>query len=583
VSYATFAGKDSDAPSVHGKAVPSSAASPLHIRQPGDAYEQEADCVANEVIAGGAAKRHWSLPRVGSEASLQRKCSCGASGGSGGECEECKQEKEGKMLQRKAIGAAAPGIAPPVVHEVLNSPGRPLDQSTRDFFEPRFGHDLSRVRVHTDAQAAQSAQSVSAAAYSVGGDVVFADRMFAPHTTEGRRLIAHELTHVLQQGGDQKAPAGLGPAILPQRLGSIGLQRQPIGQGSGGALDPDDQKIVDMAQREASNFKCNVGQVIGAIVHKHFPDDARKIAGTGCETALPGLRTEFSATNPADPKTIRSVPMIYGGKAFVVATDAAHLQDRIADVGKQIEAIDAWRLANFRIDGKDLSNPKITGPLRSMDAGKLIDYANKTQDSDVKTYVTNLRTFSTPTQPGSAVDPLLNDMTMTVGKFSVVIKPDVTGAADTQTKAKYTASPPTVPVPKFDKDGKVTGFPGFSPTVTVEVLTSYATGQTPDLPSEYGRGTTPQDIANKATSVRFHEGTHGEDYLDFLRQNPFPVFAGTDGMKKKDFEDAEDAYTKAEKAWAKALAKVNVKGDCVGKTIDEFHKGEKGYKKICGP
>jgi hypothetical protein len=515
---------------------------------------------------------------------------------------EAEKKEEPTPVQRKAESAATPldgAAAPAIVHEVLNSPGRPLDKATRDFFEPRFGHDLSQVRIHTGAQATQSAKSVNAVAYSVGGDMVFADRMFAPSTTEGRRLIAHELTHVLQQGaggrrdnlighpvtelhGGQKAAAGRPPrqAIIPQHLGHLGLQRQP--QGQGGGLDPDDQKIVDTAQREAANFKCNVGAVLWGILRKHFAGDVRKVAGTGCETALPGLRTEFSTTDPKDPKFTRSVPMIYAGKAFIVGTDAAHLKDRIADVAKEIAAIDDWRVSNFRIDAQDLSNPRVTGQLRSMSNNQLVDYKSKTKDSDVKTYVERLVTFSTPTQAGAAVDPLSGDMTMTVGKFSVVVKPDVRGAADTRTKAKYVAVPPTVPVPTFGKDGKVTGFPGFSPAVTVEVLTSYATGQTPEMKSEYGRGTTPQDVANKATSVRFHEGTHGEDFLDFLRQNPFPVFTGTNGMKKKAFEDAEDVYTKAENAWAKALAKVNVKGDCVGKpTIDEFYKGTKGYKKIC--
>jgi len=104
---------------------------------------------------------------------------------------------------------AAPKVAPPVVREVLGASGRSLDVATRAFFEPRFGLDLSRVRVHADEKAAQSAQAVDAAAYTVGRDIVFDQGRYAPHTTEGRRLLGHELTHVLQQARSEPASAEL--------------------------------------------------------------------------------------------------------------------------------------------------------------------------------------------------------------------------------------------------------------------------------------------------------------------------------------------------------------------------------------
>lgn len=599
MSYSEFAREGPAVSASRAKAATGAASGSLRIGEPNDAYEQEADRVANEVMADGAVRRHWSLPGPSGGTSLQRKCSCGQSGG---ECEDCKQEKEEKTLQRKAVGPAKSSVAPPVVREVLISPGQPLDQATCDFFEPRLGHNLSRVRIHTDARAAQSAQSVNAAAYSVGGDMVFADRMFVPHTTEGRRLLAHELTHVLQQGAggrrdnligrqvaeshrDQKAAAARLPrqAIIPQQLGHLGLQRQPQGPKGGTGLDPDEQKIVDTAQREASSFKCNVDAVIWGILRKYFAGNVRKVAGTGCEPALSGLRTEFSTTDPKDPKVKRSVPMIYAGKAFLAATDAAHLQDRKADVGKEIEAIDAWRLSNFLIDAQDLSDPKVIGQLRSMSNTQLVDYKNKTKDSDVKTSVSNLVTFSTPTQPGATLDPLSGDMKMTIGNVNVVIKPDVRGtsAKAAETGANLTVSPTSVPGYGFDKDGKVNEFPGYSPTITLEIVTSYPTGMPPETTSGYGWGTTAEDVRNKATGLRFHEGSHGEDVINFVRANPFPVFTGKIGMKKEDFETAKKTYTDAVSDWGKALDKAKLHGECVGKTIDEFHKGEKGYKNIC--
>jgi Domain of unknown function (DUF4157) len=129
---------------------------------------------------------------------LQRKCACGGTPGPGGECAECRKKRLG--LQRRATGHHAPATVPPVVREVLGSPGRPLDAQTRAFMEPRFGHDFGQVRVHTDERAAESARAVGALAYTLGRDVVFGAGRYSPGSEEGRRLVAHELAHVVQQG-----------------------------------------------------------------------------------------------------------------------------------------------------------------------------------------------------------------------------------------------------------------------------------------------------------------------------------------------------------------------------------------------
>ncbi len=129
---------------------------------------------------------------------LQRQCACGQHAGSG-ECEECRKKREG-TIQRAAVSATPVYNVPPIVHEALNSPGQPLDAGTRAFMEPRFGHDFSGLRVHTDGRAAESARAVNAVAYTVGRDIVFGAGQYAPMATEGRRLIAHELTHTIQQG-----------------------------------------------------------------------------------------------------------------------------------------------------------------------------------------------------------------------------------------------------------------------------------------------------------------------------------------------------------------------------------------------
>ena len=84
---------------------------------------------------------------------LQRQCACGQHA-AGGECEQCKKKQ--MNLQRKSERGSAPDAVPAMVHDVLRSPGQPLDRASRAFFEPRFGHDFSNVRIHSDASAAQS-------------------------------------------------------------------------------------------------------------------------------------------------------------------------------------------------------------------------------------------------------------------------------------------------------------------------------------------------------------------------------------------------------------------------------------------
>lgn len=138
---------------------------------------------------------------------LERKCACGQHTTGGGECGECSKKKQaeessgGGSLQHRASAPSSPNIAPPIVHDVLRSPGQPLDTATRQFFEPRFGQDFSQVRVHTDARAAESAQVVNALAYTVGHSVVFGEGKYSPFGSEGRSLLAHELTHIVQQNG----------------------------------------------------------------------------------------------------------------------------------------------------------------------------------------------------------------------------------------------------------------------------------------------------------------------------------------------------------------------------------------------
>ncbi len=184
-----------------------SAAQPeLAVNAPGDAFEREADAAAEAVMAASPASVAKAAPPA------LRRCACG------GSCPSCRKEKEAE-LHRKETGGGSPGVAPPLVHEVLSSPGRPLPVPAKTFMEQRFGTDFSGVRVHDDARAAESSRAVDAHAYAVGSDLVFDAGRYAPGTSAGDRLIAHELAHVVQQGGTP-APAVAPRALAPYRASS---------------------------------------------------------------------------------------------------------------------------------------------------------------------------------------------------------------------------------------------------------------------------------------------------------------------------------------------------------------------------
>jgi len=206
-----------------------------------------------------------SLKRAQS-AILRRKCACGASLNAGGECAECEK----KRLQRSAADHA-PEFAPPIVHDVLRSPGQPLDSATRAFMEPRFGHDFSRVRLHSDPRANESARAVSANAYTVGNEIVFANRPSGLGDSAGSRLIAHELSHVVQQSG--------------RRHGSGELQV--------GAADSAQEREADQAARSVVS-----GRLDKALMRLGSPSIQRDPAPT--PTPAPGGSASAPAPSAAN-------------------------------------------------------------------------------------------------------------------------------------------------------------------------------------------------------------------------------------------------------------------------------------------
>lgn len=151
----------------------------------GDLFEREADEVAEKVM------RMAAPAAIGAqEPAIQRKCAA---------CED--EDKQSIQTKRTASAQSDTRLDTGAAVHTATHGGMPLSNDVRSYVEPRFGHDFSQVRVHADAEAADAARALQARAYTFGRDIVFGAGEYAPSTAEGKRLLSHELTHVIQQTG----------------------------------------------------------------------------------------------------------------------------------------------------------------------------------------------------------------------------------------------------------------------------------------------------------------------------------------------------------------------------------------------
>lgn len=245
---------------------------------------------------------------------LQRKCACGSPTASlTSECAECKSKK---ILQTKPAVAASNDSArratanpvptahatrslgvPPIVRQVIGSAGEVLDSSTRETLESRFGRDFSHVRVHHDASAAQSASAVNARAYTVGQHMVFGAGQYAPRTLEGRALLAHELTHTVQQRGTL-------PNLAALTLGSPNTSASEFEAEQARAAIRSDTPIGPVSERASSVIQRDEGSPAGGCGFCFgTPANAGTAAHTLISAALkrqnPTVQAPYALLNPS--------------------------------------------------------------------------------------------------------------------------------------------------------------------------------------------------------------------------------------------------------------------------------------------
>jgi hypothetical protein len=309
----------------------------LTVGEPDDVYEQEADRVAQTI---------FQSPRPAANA---------------------KPPAISPIVQRSGEQGARSGCGvPPSVDAVLSSSGQPLDVATRSFFEPRFRHDFSLVRVHTDTKAAESARAVNALAYTLGRDVVFGTGQYDPVTATGKRLLAHELTHVIQQEstgasspqrkeGDKNTPkaATPGPCGGNSLASSIGPSEKRLnGKAMEPTLDADDfgntsklgadfkfgackigtawrfqldALVIPIASKvQAATFRTNVGAASDSVVTKEsYLDIVRDLSPTKTAT----FSVSCGGKSFEDKVTAYSKRKTYWNHQFVIDHEAFHRKD----------------------------------------------------------------------------------------------------------------------------------------------------------------------------------------------------------------------------------------------------------------
>lgn len=216
--------------------------SKLTVNEPDDKYEKEAERVADAVIRMPEPESEEEPEKSAPSERIQRLCPrCRRRHRQGKtlNCEDCEEE-----LQQVERSAATPEVDPSLALQIrsLRGRGSPLRDNVRSFFEPRFGADFSDVRVHTGTRADVAARAFGARAFTKGTDVAFASGEYAPKTVEGATLLAHELTHVVQQGGTASVDRRPTQDLLQRTLKLGGTE---VDTPSGRSLESVQQELVE--------------------------------------------------------------------------------------------------------------------------------------------------------------------------------------------------------------------------------------------------------------------------------------------------------------------------------------------------
>jgi hypothetical protein len=291
----------------------------LTVNQPNDQYGQEADSMADRVMRmpdSSADENAFFKPSI---TSVQRKC------------QHCEEEE--KTLHRKESSTAETNGGHQLDTYVgsLHASGQPLPESSRKFFEPRFGRDFSNVRIHNDSVAAKSAQSINALAYTTGKNIVFNSGQYSPDTESGKRLMAHELTHVVQQGTSKGT--NIQRLTCPEGATAPGT----AATGDRNAIDSRAQNIIDRAADTTVPIATRATRAVSDIVCAYYPQDAGKVRNLTYVSGEAGLHTTSVGSGASTQGDIEV------GDNFVNNITVRFIARRVLQTGHELDHIGQYR------------------------------------------------------------------------------------------------------------------------------------------------------------------------------------------------------------------------------------------------
>jgi hypothetical protein len=430
---------------------------------------------------------------------------------------------------------------------------------------------VGTVSAREPEQDTEQSGSIAAQPGSAGPTTIVA-QMLALQRTAGNRAVARLVAR-------QQAPAVAAPP-------PPAAPRTPEEQIVAAAQVP---TTPNTAWRPSS-------QVFNLILHNYFPGpESGWYSGARFDAGQTSVAADIpAAAAPGAPagQPASGYVMFVLGTQFARDTSAATLTDRVADVQRELLRVLRWRIGLGILTAADIQIPMVNAELRTMQPVSLRRLrAMPRVESAARDAIDQILAISTvvPVDAQFAAD---GSASLTVGGVTVRILPDTRGGTTNETAIRFVPNTISVPGISFNAQRRVTAINGTLPVPPgVEIQTSYAAsgsqaGADPlTATSAYGRGTTTADVAAGNTSLRFHEGSHGADYLAYLASHPYRPFRGAVGMTVTAWNAERTAFLAAHSAWAAGAGAFSLHNtDCVGaRTIDDQHRGQAGYRLQCGP
>lgn len=426
-----------------------------------------------------------------------------------------------------------------------------------------------RERRPEDPQREDAAQPVAPA---TAGPLSTPESILALQRSAGNAVVARLMRRTLARQGESDPDVSAAGAGAPVKAAPA---------PTGGTPAPPGADVKVHAAKEAMAGKRDKGitatMVLGVLIGETLPGEGRKLAGYRYEPKV-SAAPDFGS----DPTRL---PMMQAGDKLLQLLAADKVGEAGVEVRMAFDQVDDMRVKQKLVDAEDLKKASLVAKLRLLPEDQKLALIAATKDDAVRAFVKNLG-ISTPV-PGTAARQADGTVTTTVNGMTVVLEQDDSGGTETHTNIKTERVPAEIRFSYTTRNGLVDSFTPnpVAPRLTLRIKTTYASGENAQSQSGYGKGTTAADKAAGTTTLGFHEGSHGTDYLAFLGSHPYPVFNGRIGQPEQAFQQAIAAWNTATTGWHDDMNRDSIdKTDCVGSpTIDQFHANQAGYHNVCRP